>query len=166
MTDPNTIKFTHYNDSELSIRLKTVAGMKHGDKLSVCTLHVQESTWYTSFTRTLHRDNRSDTVKFLDDCLQEVTRTLKTYRSLRRTHKHRVDRSRENLRKDLMGCKKGMENIAKTYSDDSRVKNSIQNYVEKIDTIIEEYYRRHGTTTGSSNSASSVVSLQADDVLP
>lgn len=118
--------------SELSTplikNLRLIRSIRPGYTISTSNRSlVRRKSWITAYTRRYHQDNRLKTIAFVKETIKEVITLITNVVSLRNSYLSH-----------LILAKKGIRNLAQTYSDDVNIGIECSNLLGDID----EYLRK------------------------
>ena len=117
-------------------RLKFIAKIQTGEKISIRHMYIQNDGLLTMLFRTLFPDNRVKTFVFINETISKSFEILKLYgKSSKVSEKIMCD----NLVHDLKDAKNGLMNLKETYTSDLKFGCDIQTLLELIDAKLLEY---------------------------
>jgi hypothetical protein len=120
-------KFQSCELENISSKLKFIAKLSPGQKISVKAQCIQSNSYLTSIVRYLSGENRDNVYKFIVDLIQDAFSILESFSCSSNEYDLRVCK---NMIIDLINLKPGLENLIKTYKKDHK-------YVAKVEVIIE-----------------------------
>lgn len=117
-------------------RLKFIAKIQTGEKISLRYMHIQNDGLLTQLFRTLFPDNRVKTFAFVTETINKSFEILKFYgKSIKVSEQIMC----KNLISDLRESKNGLNNLKETYSLDLKFGCDIQTLLQMIDAKLLEY---------------------------
>ena len=112
---------------EAMIRLKVIASLTVGDKISTRYLVIQRDTMYTKFARFFYSESRINTITFVRNTVDQVINLFKTPQT------PALDQVIiASIKIDLKQSVVGLSNLRETYCEDVKIGCEITQIIELI----------------------------------
>ena len=131
-----TMETTH----EVITRLKFIGLIKKGEKVSVKSLSVQQTSMITSFWRMFHQESRETTLDFLTST---INRAFEIIQLCLVSNKQSDKTICKNLCEDLIKSSSGLINLQTTYAEDRLFWCHIQTLIQAIEVKLNDLRESH-----------------------
>jgi hypothetical protein len=126
------------NGSCIITDLKFLSKIKKDEKFNIKYRYIQEVGLLTTLSRTFYnRDNRDNTLNFINETIEKGFALINDYKDSKKVSEQQLSKY---ILEDIIGAKKGINNLMKTYSDDVMFCCILESYLQKIDTTISELF--------------------------
>jgi hypothetical protein len=124
-------------EQEIVSSLKFIGKVKKGEKINTHHMYVQPEGIFTNLKRTFWiRDNRNNTLTFIQDTISRSFELLLTYE---RSEKEIQKLLAEKIVKDLRIASISLQNFQSTYFDDTKFCCDIDTIIEHISAKLSQY---------------------------
>lgn len=148
-----TMETTH----EVITRLKFIGLIKKGEKISVKSLSVHQTSMVTSFWRMFNQESRETTLDFLTSTINRAFEIIQLCISSSKASDRTLCK---NLCEDLIKSSSGLINLQTTYADDRLFWCHIQTLIQAIEVKLNDLRITH---PGMFIESSTIESLYTDD---
>jgi hypothetical protein len=125
------------DDRETLSNLKFICKIGKGEKINISMMCVQPNSIFTTISRTiLHQDNRKNTLLFTTQTINKAFVILKTLKTSSNVYSNAMA---DNITKDLIDSKSGLENLKYTYSNDVKFCCDIDTLLQIINARLGDY---------------------------
>lgn len=124
---------------EISSRLKFVGQLQPGQKISVGTRSIQDKSYWTSFVRTVTREDRKKVYQFISDVIQDSLGILDSLSNSSNEYDIQICK---NIIIDLIYLNPGLTNLQETYKIDKMYVSKIETLKENLNVKVKELCAR------------------------
>jgi hypothetical protein len=115
---------------------KTISKLTSNEKIYFRNknIYVQNNTLKTSVDRTISGDNRFDMITNFNEILDDLE-----FISPRNSSDELIERVKHSLFQSVSSPNRGFYNLLETYAKDHVITSSLENIIERINTMLKEY---------------------------
>ena len=115
----------------ISSKLKFVAKIQPGQKISVNTQSIQNNTYATSLIRYLQGESREKVYRFISDLVKDAFSVLDSYANSKDPFEIE---DCKNMIIDLINLEPGLRNLRGTYKNDPRYVSDLETLIQNLET--------------------------------
>lgn len=118
-----------YHSTEVARGLKLIGRLRVNDKICIRHMSIQQNGLFTSLLRRVTGECRQATLEFVERTVRSALELLRTYGPSRQN-------SATYLEEDLRKCLDGLNNLHRTYHDDTQVSVTTEMLCQQIESAL------------------------------
>ena len=126
---------------EIITKLKFLSRVSKGQKINVKDMTLQDESWLTSASRSVWNiDNRNNTMTFIQNTITSAFNMIILLLRSDGVGDRQICRT---IVRDIIGAKKGIQNLKSTYTDDTFFCCGVDTYIQMIEAHMADLKSKH-----------------------